>query len=211
MFIKTTVFKRLLKGAYKRDVLQVGHEDSTNIYYIIGGYWAVMVEKKFFTNAAKAALVELIGDLPENESVRIYSDGTRQQLIDDSTWFTLALREPEEYLEKTNLLVEEEKFGVLSRLFSAGEKLIPVNEGLYSLIDEEAKTSDDLDVVGPYRTCLSGHMLMWKNNTSTVGLSPRVWNDDGELMEQLKELEQLKRFGGKQDEHERKNTGMEES
>lgn len=61
------------------------------------------------------------------------------------------------------------------------------------------------------KTTLSGHMLMWKNNTSTVGLSPRVWNDDEELMEQLKELEQLKRFGGKQDEHERKNTGMEES
>lgn len=196
MFIKTTVFKRLLKGAYKRDVLQVGHEDSTNIYYIIGSYWAVMVEKKFFTNAAKAALVELIGDLPENESVRIYSDGTRQQLIDDSAWFALALREPEEYLEETNLLMEEEKFGVLSRLFSTGKKLIPVNESLCSLIDEEAKTSDDLDIVGPYKTSLSGHMLMWKNNTSTVGLSPRVWDDDGELMEQLKELEQLKRFGG---------------
>lgn len=206
MFIKTTVFKRLLKQAYKRDLLQVGHEDNTNIYYIIGGYWAIMVEKRFFTNAAKAALVELIGDLPKNESIKIYSDGTRQQLIDDSAWFTLALREPEEYLEKTNLLVEEEKFGVLSRLFSAGEKLIPVNEGLCSLIDEEAKTS----VIGPYKTTLSGHMLMWKNNTSTVGLLPRVW-DDGELMQQLKELEQLKRFGGKQDEHERKNTGMEES
>lgn len=211
MFIKTTVFKHLLKQAYKRDLLQVGHEDNTNIYYIIGGYWAIMVEKRFFTNAAKAALVELIRDLPKNESIKIYSDGTRQQLIDDSTWFTLALREPEEYLEKTNLLVEEEKFGVLSRLFSAGEKLIPVNEGLCSLIDEEAKTSDDLDIIGPYKTTLSGHMLMWKNNTSTVGLLPRVWNDDEELMEQLKELEQLKRFGGKQDEHERKNTGMEES
>jgi len=37
---------------------------------------------------------------------------------------------------------------------------------------------------------------MWKNNTSTVGLSPRVWNDDEELMEQLKELEQLNNFGG---------------
>lgn len=81
---------------------------------------------------------------------------------------------------------------------------------MYSLIDEEAKTSDDLDVVGPYKTRLSGHMLMWKNNTSTVGLLPRVWNDDGELMEQLKELEQLKRFGGVKNEHERKNTGMEE-
>lgn len=196
MFIKTTVFKRLLKQAYKRDVLQVEHEDNTNIYCIVGGYWAVMVEAKFFTNSAKAALIELIGDLPENESVRIYSDGTRQQLIDDSTWFTLALREPEEYLEETNLLMEEEKFGVLSRLFSTGKKLIPVNESLCSLIDEEAKTSDDLDIVGPYKTSLSGHMLMWKNNTSTVGLSPRVWDDDGELMEQLKELEQLKRFGG---------------
>ena len=53
-------------------------------------------------------------------------------------------------------------------------------------------------------------MLMWKNNTSTVGLLPRIWNDDGELMEQLKELEQLKRFGGVKNEHERKNTGMEE-
>ena len=58
MFIKTTVFKRLLKQAYKRDLLQVGHEDNTNIYYIIGGYWAIMVEKRFFTNAAKAALDE---------------------------------------------------------------------------------------------------------------------------------------------------------
>lgn len=211
MFIKTTVFKRLLKQAYKRDLLQVGHEDNTNIYYIIGGYWAIMVEKRFFTNAAKAALVELIGDLPKNESIKIYSDGTRKQLIDDSAWFALALQEPEEYLEETNLLMEEEKFGVLSRLFSTGKNLIPVNEGLYSLIDEETKTSDDLDIVGPYRTRLSGHMLMWKNNTSTVGLSPRVWDDDGELMEQLEELEQLKRFGGKQDEHERKNTGMEES
>lgn len=47
MFIKTTVFKRLLKQAYKRDLLQVGHEDNTNIYYIIGGYWAIMVEKGF--------------------------------------------------------------------------------------------------------------------------------------------------------------------
>lgn len=211
MFIKTTVFKRLLKQAYKRDLLQVGHEDNTNIYYIVGGYWAVMVEAKFFTNSAKAALIELIGDLPENESVRIYSDGTRQQLIDDSTWFTLALQEPEKYLEETNLLMEEEKFGVLSRIFSTGEKLIPVNEGLHALIDEEAKTSDDLDIVGPYRTRLSGHMLMWKNNTSTVGLLPRVWDDDGELMKQLKELEQLKRFGGVKNEHERKNTGMEES
>lgn len=195
MFIKTTVFKRLLKQAYKRDALQVGHEDNTNIYYIVGDYWAVMVEAKFFTNSAKAALVELIGDLPKNESVRIYSDGTRQQLIDDSTWFALALQEPEKYLEKTNLLVEEEKFGVLSRLFSTGEKLIPVNEGLYSLIDEEAKTSDDLDIIGPYKTLLSGHMIMWKNNTSTVGLSPRVWNDDEDLMEQKTILERT--FQGK--------------
>ena len=195
MFIKTTVFKRLLKQAYKRDALQVGHEDNTNIYYIVGDYWAVMVEAKFFTNSAKAALVELIGDLPKNESVRIYSDGTRQQLIDDSTWFALALQEPEKYLEKTNLLVEEEKFGVLSRLFSTGEKFIPVNEGLYSLIDEEAKTSDDLDIIGPYKTPLSGHMIMWKNNTSTGGLSPRVWNDDEDLMEQKTILERT--FQGK--------------
>ena len=74
MFIKTSIFKKLLKEAYKNDNLSVGHSGKAKVYYIVGGYWFVAVQEQFFPNAEKAALVELIGDLPRDEYVRIHKD-----------------------------------------------------------------------------------------------------------------------------------------
>lgn len=62
MFIKTSIFKKLLKEAYKNDNLSVGHSEKAKVYYIVGGYWFVAIQEQFFPNAEKAALVELIGD-----------------------------------------------------------------------------------------------------------------------------------------------------
>jgi hypothetical protein len=116
MFIKTSIFKKLLKEAYKNDNLSVGHSEKAKVYYIVGGYWFVAVQEQFFPNAEKAALVELIGDLPRDEYVRIHKNESRQQLVPDEMKILLAEKEPDEYLEETNLLIEEPKFGVISRL-----------------------------------------------------------------------------------------------
>ena len=72
MFIKTSIFKKLLKEAYKNDNLSVGHSEKAKVYYIVGGYWFVMFKNNFFLMLKKAALVELIGDLPRDEYVRIH-------------------------------------------------------------------------------------------------------------------------------------------
>ena len=71
MFIKTSIFKKLLKKAYKNDNLSVGHSEKAKVYYIVGGYWFVAVQEQFFPNAEKAALVELIGDLPRDEYIKM--------------------------------------------------------------------------------------------------------------------------------------------
>ena len=34
MFIKTSIFKKLLKEAYKNDNLSVGHSEKAKVYYI---------------------------------------------------------------------------------------------------------------------------------------------------------------------------------
>ena len=50
MFIKTSIFKKLLKEAYKNDNLSVGHSEKAKVYYIVGGYWFVAVQEQFFPN-----------------------------------------------------------------------------------------------------------------------------------------------------------------
>ena len=179
MFIKTSIFKKLLKEAYKNDNLSVGHSEKAKVYYIVGGYWFVAVQEQFFPNAEKAALVELIGDLPRDEYVRIHKNESRQQLVPD----------------EMKVLFEEPKFGVISRLLTNGSELTPINEGLYNMIDESAKTSDDMEVEGPYRIEESGKILLWRNNTSLIGLFPRGWDKDEDLMEQKTILERT--FQGK--------------
>lgn len=195
MFIKTSIFKRLLKKAYKNDSLSVGHSEKEKTYYIVGGYWFVTVYEEFFPNSEKAALVELIGDLPKNEYVRIRKDEARQQLMPDALHLFVAEKEPCAYLEETNILIDETKFGVFSRLLASGRELTPINEELYNMIDENAKTSADMEIEGPYRTAETGKMLLWRNNTSVVGLYPRNWGNNEDLMEQKTILERT--FQGK--------------
>ena len=145
MFIKTSIFKKLLKEAYKNDNLSVGHSEKAKVYYIVGGYWFVAIQEQFFPNAEKAALVELIGDLPRDEYVRIHKNESRQQLVPDEMKILLAEKEPDEYLEETNLLIEEPKFEVISRLLTNGSELTPINEGLYNMIDERDRKSTRLN------------------------------------------------------------------
>lgn len=67
MFINKKGFKNLCKEAYKTNGLTVGcvkdaHDNSW--YMIKGGYWRILVEDEFFPKEAKAAVIELTGELP---------------------------------------------------------------------------------------------------------------------------------------------------
>lgn len=63
MFVKTTVFKKLIKQAYEtRSLLVAGTE---NEYIISGNWWIIRVKKDVFSKKNKAAIIELTGEFPE--------------------------------------------------------------------------------------------------------------------------------------------------
>lgn len=62
MFIKTSVFKSLLKQAYKYGCLIVGNDGEC--IFVAGAYWVLQMQEKRIPNKLKAAIIELTGDLP---------------------------------------------------------------------------------------------------------------------------------------------------
>lgn len=187
MFIKTNIFKRLLKEAYKGNGLVVGFTDDER-YYIAGSYWCLLVRERFFTNKEKAGVIELIGNLPKkNEYFRACKNDI-QTMLPDETFIRVMDDEPMELLEETPILVEE-AHGVISRMLSTGNSLIPINEGLYTMVSEDEKTEDDFDVEGPYRTMELQHAVFWQNNTSILMLYTRRWEGDfADLKEEMETM-----------------------
>ena len=67
MFIKTSIFKRILKDAWKGAGLTVGRKRKCTSYR--EPIWILFVYEKDFTSKNKAAVIELVGDLPEEGEV----------------------------------------------------------------------------------------------------------------------------------------------
>lgn len=63
MFLNIAKFKKLLKEAYEGIGLRVGRPGA-HWFCIQGAYWSMEVPVDYMKKEAKAALVELIGDLP---------------------------------------------------------------------------------------------------------------------------------------------------
>ena len=71
MFLKISEFKKVMKSALKTaGGLYVGNVNDQ--YLVYTGYWGVCVEKLYATNKFKAAIMELIGDMPEEDSCYKY-------------------------------------------------------------------------------------------------------------------------------------------
>ena len=73
MFTDKSKFKKLAKSAYKAGNLFIGLTES--MYIIYSSYWRLEVRQMFLDNQHKAALVELVGDLPAPGTVCRYGDG----------------------------------------------------------------------------------------------------------------------------------------
>lgn len=63
MFLKTGEMKKIMKSSLKKSGLIVGNVDGH--YLVYSDCWGVYVEHPYATNKFKAAIMELIGDLPE--------------------------------------------------------------------------------------------------------------------------------------------------
>lgn len=70
MFLKTGELKKIMKASLKKHGLIVGYVDSH--YLVYSDNWGVYIGAVYASNKFKAAIMELIGDLPEPEECYLY-------------------------------------------------------------------------------------------------------------------------------------------
>lgn len=71
MFLKTAELKKMMKSALKSAGLYVGNIAGN--YPVYGSTWGLSTDTEYASNKFKAALTELIGDIPEpGECYRYY-------------------------------------------------------------------------------------------------------------------------------------------
>lgn len=130
MFFKTSVLKRLFKDAYKGAGLTVGHmtdpeDEEVDGYYISSGWWVIWFNNWTFPKEAKAAIIELCGELPQPGEVFEAIEGAGNQYeIEQKEIFNLpaAFERAKVKFRSTNILQQQ------------GDKIVRI------LQEEEGKT-----------------------------------------------------------------------
>lgn len=78
MFIKQSVFEKLIKKAYKYYALRI-YKSKNDDLIIDTPNWTLGIRKDFITKEVKGALVKLVGDLPERMESILYGKGGDMQ------------------------------------------------------------------------------------------------------------------------------------
>ena len=80
MFIKTSVFKKLIKSSYTGSGLTVGRIEEN--YIVCCPQFILYINENHFKKEIKAAIIELVGELPEQGEVfKEDKEGNRQQIM----------------------------------------------------------------------------------------------------------------------------------
>lgn len=108
MFLKTGELKKIMKASLKKHGLIVGNID--NHYMVYSDNWGVYVEHPLSTNKFKAAIMELIGDLPEPYECYFYTIGPDKELQQNTVT---------DYPEPYELWKEAKNFAVITPIYLA--------------------------------------------------------------------------------------------
>lgn len=169
MFLKTGELKKIMKASLKKHGLIVGNID--NHYLVYSDNWGVYVEHPYATNKFKAAIMELIGDLPEPYECYIYTIGADKEIIQESVL---------DYPNPYERWKEAKNFAVITplSLFSWPHEYIVYQEkkGLRFLIADRALTMaaispSELDTTSesmPDRPSLLDGCVLYFKNESTI-------------------------------------------
>lgn len=198
MFFKMAAFKRLLKEAYKTAGLIVGHTNYDNEtdeegIYLSGGYWIIWLSFETIPKEAKAAIIELVGDLPkQGEAFKAMKDYGNQYEIEQSNVYNL----PEHYRQSqceftvSHLTVIQSDKVARFLQEPTTKHITAVNECFMGLIDPSAIDYDDgeMEPIGPVGDCPMAKFLYWGNERDYLMACIRTF-DGTEESEFVKHLE----------------------
>ncbi len=203
MFFKLSVFKKLLKEAYKGIGLTVNRTAEPDIdggiregIYLQGGYWAMWIDLKAMPKEAKAAVIELCGELPElGEPFTAQKKKENQYEIERREYMNLPERAR---AAKTKLRVSRMmiKKGVsadrLMQLPDTG-RIVMMDEIFMDLIDIESMSVEAGEVIplGPLVENHESNILYWWNyHCSLLAMAKRAPQEGTEECEYIRRMEQ---------------------
>lgn len=145
MMIRLNVFKRLIKQAWKKERLIVGADYEE--YFIECGYFVIRINKQYMPKGHKAALIELMGDLPE--AGEIFKVGKDKEPVTEfkDIWLLEDIDIAERDAWETNVYVSHK--GTMLRMLQSGDKNMFITADFVNMIDREVDREVETDVVGP--------------------------------------------------------------
>lgn len=159
MIFNKSVFKKLLKEAYKSSGLLMANKNGRIV--LAGGWWVMTMAEGVFTKEGKAALMELTGQLPEvGECFRCTLAGNQIEIPPD--YINIDEAASGEAFKKTIMTMDGPLGGIL-RIYQRGNDIVCINEVVEQLLDSSAALDDESDSIdGPYtRSPKSPGMLYW--------------------------------------------------
>lgn len=172
MFINTSVFKKMLKEAYKTGGFTVGNDNGE--IFVEGRSWVLRVDEEYFPNREKAAVVELAGELPaQGEVFSCKKDEVNQYTVPWKEVWDIGKKFDEILTEfcKTDVILElfQDKCRVMQGK-STG-RCIVLKEEYFGLIDvDQSDNAIETEIEGPRSADVDGSVLYWKNNIMSLAL-----------------------------------------
>ena len=191
MFLKLTIFKRLLKKAWSGSGLLVGCKEE--YHYISSGWWCVKVLRGGLNKKEKAALIELIGEMPaEGEAFKAFKDGGNQYEVGSlETLENLLAAEYKTPVKMTRMIYQiKDKF---CRVFQEpkGQNCMFVSEAACELVDKKAINElEESPPEGPF-TNNAGNILYWENNIMSLIVCKISIDEETEVHEVKRLLENI--------------------
>ena len=187
MFFKKTVLKRMLKSAYTGAGLTVGHTPETDEeeegYYLSSGWWVLWFNAGMFPKEAKAAVIELCGELPAvGEVFKAEKDFGNQYEIEQKEIFNL----PEAFkrctIDYRVTYIMQQQGKTLIRILQAeeGRNVCAVSEVFLDLIDLKSidYENGETEPIGPCAISPEAPFVYWGNDCCYLMAGRRT--SDGE-------------------------------
>ncbi len=160
MFIKEQVFKKIAKQAWRKSSLVVAH--AQGVYHIEMGPVMMQVKAGLMSNKTKAALVELIGELPAEGEGYKYGEDADPQIL--GLFENLGCAAGDECCE-TCVMIRNGH--LLYNVYQTDDAKVKVLNSLVSLVDE-SQVDAEAGECKPGNPVLSAGNITWENNVMAL-------------------------------------------
>lgn len=191
MFVNASAFKKLIKESWSKEGLTMGATEEE--IFLAGGAWVIRVHKTEMPNKIKAAIVELIGELPATGEVfTCYKKEATQYEVAENEYWNIR----ENFEDATvPLAVTKVKFQGIKELrvlqHEKTKTCTLINDFFMQLIDYSAREDCENIPEGPVTTDASRGLIYWRNEIMTVAVCRISVHEDTdvELSNFLKHME----------------------